>query len=95
MLRALFETFPILMGIIAVIMCSFNFGQERRKQHKIIMILGIVCSLILVVAQLSWWSSFIVVGVGVGTAFADLLWTIFNTLTMLAFVIAALPQNQK
>ena len=83
------------MGLIAVILCSFNFGQERRKQHKVIMILGIVCSLILVIAQLSWWSSFIVIGVGVGTAFADVLWTIFNTLTMLAFVIAALPQQQK
>lgn len=94
MIHSLFELLPVVMAMIAAICCARRYSSERRKHTKTVMALGVVSSVLLIVAQSSWWTSYVVMGIGQGTQFADAIWTIFNTLTMLAFIVAARSEKQ-
>lgn len=51
--------------------------------------MAVVASILMLTAQVSWsWSIFIQNNL-LGTEFANIVWTVFNTLTMLTFIYAA------
>lgn len=89
MLQTIFELIPVALAIVAAILCARRFGFERRRNTKVFMGLAVVCAVLLVIAQSSWWASYVVQGVGEGTAFADAIWTVFNTLVMISFIVTA------
>lgn len=81
------ELVPIGLAIVSVISCTRSLFRERRRVTKVTSGFGLVCSLILIVAQSSWWTSYAINGNIEGTVWANTLWTIFNTLTMTAFIV--------
>lgn len=89
MLRYLFELTPVALALVVSVVCSYRYGRERRMQNRLLMLLGMVNAVLLIVAQTSWWTSFLVQGAGMGTEFADVLWSVFNNLVMVSFLVAA------
>lgn len=86
-----FQLLPVILACIAAITCAHRFNSGRRKQDKIVMALSVTCSLLLIVAQTSWWTTFLIEGNLLGTIFADTIWTIFNSLIMVTLIIISDP----
>ena len=59
------------------------------------MALAVIASLMLIVAQTSWWASYVLQGDLDGTGFANVLWAIFNSLTMAIFILMAYRRQAK
>jgi Na+/phosphate symporter len=85
----LFELLPVALACVAAVLCARSYSRERRRDHRLTLLIGVVCSVILVIAQTSWFTSYIVLGSNEGAAFANVLWTIFNSLVMFCFIAAA------
>lgn len=85
-LRNIFELMPVGLAMVAAVTCSSSAAKTRRKREKFVFYCGTLCSCLLIIAQLSWWTSSVVQGNAIGTWFADVIWTIFNTLVMIAFI---------
>ena len=88
-MQNIFEAIPIILACYAALICAKQYINDRRKQHKRLMLLGIICALLLIIAQTSWYVTYVVQGNLLGTVFSDQIWTIFNSLTMLAFIMLA------
>lgn len=88
-IRGFFEILPIFLAMWAAIACAMSYKRERRSANKIVFAIATVCSMLLIVAQTSWWVSLIIEGTGQGTAFADRLWAAFNSLSMLSYIALA------
>jgi hypothetical protein len=86
-----FQLLPVFLACIASVTCARRFNTGRRKQDKLVMALATVCSLMLIIAQTSWWTTYIVDGNLLGTVFANTIWTIFNTLIMVTLIIVSDP----
>lgn len=93
-MRHLFELSPILLALIASVVCSLRYQRDRRKHDRAAMILATVACVTLLIAQSSWWAS-TAAGNLVGTDFSNILWTIFNNLVMLTFILIAWPRSFK
>jgi hypothetical protein len=93
-MQKIFEATPILLACYAALICAKQYFNDRRKDHKRVMLLGIICSLLLIIAQTSWYVTYVVQGNLLGTVFSDQLWTVFNSLTMLAFILLAHGGNK-
>jgi len=91
MLNYFFQIVPIILGVIAVLACSYRATKDRRRSDRIAMLLSMVASLIMIVAQTSWWVTYAIEGNLLGTVFANHLWTVFNSLVMIIFIISAQP----
>ena len=83
------EALPIVLAIYAAIICARQYVLDRRKHHRRVLLLGVLNSLILIVAQTSWYVTYVINGNLVGTWFADQLWTVFNSTTMIAYILLA------
>ncbi len=90
-LKYIFELLPVMLAFAAAISCSVRFTVERRKDYRVAMIIAAVCAILLVVAQTSWWVSYAINGNLQGTVFANTIWTIFNSLTMVTFIMVSSP----
>lgn len=88
-MQHIIESIPILLAIYAAIVCTKQYAVDRRKHHKRVLLLGVISSLLLIVAQTSWYVTYVVNGNLIGTWFADQIWTVFNSITMLAFIMLA------
>lgn len=85
-MRVTLQILPIILAVIALISCAEKLYVERRLISRITLILASICSLILIMAQVSWYVSFTIEGSLQGTWFANILWDIFNSLTMVTFI---------
>lgn len=83
------ESIPIFLAIYAAIICARQYTIDRRRNVRRVLLLGVVSALLLIVAQTSWYVTFVVHDNLIGTWFADKVWTVFNSLTMLAFILLA------
>jgi len=92
-LNYFFQLLPVILACIAAVACSMRFARDRRKHDRVAMFIAALSSVLLVIAQTSWWSSYILQGSLKGTEFANFLWTIFNTLTMVSFILIAQPRR--
>jgi hypothetical protein len=61
----------------------------------LIMFMGIIASMLLIVAQSSRYVSVIIENNLNGTIFANYIWTVFNILTMLCFIFYARTHYKK
>lgn len=89
----IFELLPVALATIAVILCGLRYSAECKRTVRIPMLMGMISGLLLIVAQTSWWSSIRVEGLPFGTAFADVIWTLFNSIVMACFIYMALPKD--
>lgn len=92
MLPHVFEFVPIIMAFITLLACGFRANNTTHHPARTLMLLGVVCSLILLITQTSWWVTHVIEGgtSGDGPAVINYLWTIFNTLVMSSFLYAAI-----
>lgn len=95
MLEYVFELVPVVLALVAAVTCASRYSRERRRSDRIVMVLGVVCSILLIFAQTSWWTSYVLQGNLVGTKIANVIWTVFNTLVMISFILASLPRRPK
>lgn len=83
----LFELFPVVLAILVLFQCNSAYLNARRSSDRFIIILVSICSGLLIIAQLSWWSASILQGKLEDTWFANQIWTVFNSITMLVFLL--------
>jgi hypothetical protein len=60
--------------------------RVRSKRRKALLLCSIIASLLLVLAQTSWWATFLINNSLQGTEFANMIWTIFNSIVPIIFV---------
>lgn len=95
MIPHIFELIPILLAIIAAFSCSYRFKYYRRTHDRIAMLISTITSLLLIIAQTSWWVSSILDGNLLGTTFANHIWVIFDSLAMICLIMYAQPWRIK
>ena len=95
MVNYFFQIVPIFLAVIASISCSIRFARDRRKQDRLAMLVAVVCSILMIVAQTSWWVTYAIEGNLLGTVFANNIWTIFNSLIMICLILIAHPWRTK
>lgn len=88
------DLLPVFLAVVAIITLSKSYNQFRRTIDRFITILASIAASIMLVAQLSWWSSHIFEQRLVDLSFANYLWTVFNTLTMIVFILFARKRTQ-
>lgn len=59
------------------------------------MFMSTIAALLLIVAQTSWWVSYMIEGNLLGTNFANNIWAIFNSLSMICLIMYAAPWRLK
>lgn len=91
LLQHIFELIPVLLAVIAAGSCATSYHRDRRKHTRTAMLLAIVASVLLIVAQASWWTTRLYTHSLQGTEFANAIWTIFNSLTMVVYILMASP----
>lgn len=86
---------PVILAIIATVFISNSYSKVRRKSDFIVKVLMLIACILLIVAQTSWWQSAMIEKNMDGTAFANMLWLIFNVLVMIIFIIDSSPRRPK
>ena len=94
MLRYVFELLPIALAIPAIVLCARKYHIARRNTDRIVSGLAVLCALLLILAQSSWWASYTLHGDLQGTWLANQVWTIFNCLTMAVFITIGWPRKR-
>lgn len=87
MLRAFLELTPIILAVIAILITSKNYKLNLNKGMGIVPLLSIVCALLLVFAQSSWYVLAVVMNSLEDTIISNIVWTIFNILTMVLLIV--------
>ena len=95
MLLHFFQLLPIILAVIAGVSCSIRFARDRRKHDRWAMVLAVISSVLLIVAQTSWWATYVLDGNLLGTVFANNVWTVFNSLVMICLIMMAHPWRIK
>lgn len=83
------QALPVVLAVIAAVKCAIHYTSIRRAQDRRVVGLAIISSLLLVIAQTSWFVSSVIQHDLEGTWFAAWIWNIFNTLTMAIFILLA------
>lgn len=89
------EFIPIILACVAIITCSSRYIHERRKFMKFSLFLATIASMLLIIAQTSWWDSAINQDDLLGTVFANYVWLLFNTLTTMIFIAISFPTKSR
>lgn len=90
----LLEGIPIIVAFVAIFVCALRLKYEGRVDFKTVMMLCMVDAALMLTAQTSWWKTRFA-GNLQGEMWADQIWTVFNTLTMVIFILVAIPRKRK
>jgi phosphatidylserine synthase len=71
MFQYAFQGIPLVLALVAILACVFRYRSEDRTVVRLQMVLHIVAAVLLVVAQSSWWRSYLIEGSLLGTVFAN------------------------
>jgi len=94
-LHYFFQLLPVMLAIVAAIVCSVRFTRDRRRHDKLTMLLATVSSVLLIIAQTSWWTTYLISNSLQGTVFANTLWTVFNSTSMVTLILISQPWRLK
>lgn len=92
--KAIFEAIPVALAFIALVMCLHTLHKPRRRNDRFVLSISAVASLLMLVAQSSWWATSVLGAASDGQWWANALWTIFNTLVMVVFIINAMGHHR-
>ena len=92
--ESIFWFLPILLACISVIVCSMEFTRTNNFKTKFLLFLSIIASMLLILAQTSWWSTFSINHSAQVTNFEQSAWLMFNTITPIVFVGYALLKRK-
>jgi len=88
----LIQGIPIILAFCAIVVCGYRLRFEKRNDFRLVMVLCLVDAGLLLLAQTSWWQSHWR-GDHLGEAWANEIWTVYNGLTMITFVLVGLPRR--
>lgn len=94
-MRTFFELLPVALAIVAIILSGVMYNRARRKADKVRNILSIICAVLLIIAQTSWYTTAVVMNKLEDTWIANVIWTVFNILTMLTIIVNSIPRKPK
>jgi hypothetical protein len=86
--RIFFEALPIVLAVLAIFVCMTQALNTRRSHDRLVYLLMVLCAALMVAAQSSWTYTMLK-GDLLGTDASNILWSVFNSLTMATFVLAA------
>lgn len=86
MFHYVFEALPVLLAIFAAVSCSKRYAQARRYRDRIGLVGAVFASILLTIAQTSWWVASLIEKRLEDTVFTNYVWTVFNTIVMLIFI---------
>ena len=95
MFQYLFEALPVLLAIFAAVFCSRKYTQARRHRDRLGLIGAVIASILLTIAQTSWWVAALIEKRLEDAIFANYVWTVFNTIVMLVFINMGAPRKPK
>ncbi len=93
-IESFFRLVPIFLAVIAAILCARRFYSDRRKHDRMVMTLSVMCSIMLILAQTSWWSSSILEGSLKGAWFTNIIWNIYDALVAITFIVLSHRPNK-
>lgn len=88
-LKAVFEAIPVSLAFIALVMCLHSLHKPRRANDRFVLAVSALASALMLIAQSSWWATSVLGDATQGQWWANVIWTIFNTLTMVTFIAHA------
>lgn len=83
--RFLFEMLPLLLAFLAI---PYILGCVEKGYSKISAALAILACILLIINQTGWLQS-LILQVAFPVWWVDMLWTVFNAVVVLAFIIQA------
>lgn len=88
--RILLEAVPVLLAVVAIFTCGHRIITipPRRANDRLVFVGMLLCAVLLIVAQSSWTYT-LLQGDLLGTDTANIVWSLFNTITMAVFVLAS------
>lgn len=89
----LLEFLPIALAVLGIVLTAIRMKNLRRKTDIVVSVLSVIGSMLLIVAQTSWWEAAVIQGKLEDTWFANQIWLIFNTVMMLIIVISNYPRR--
>ena len=97
MTRFWFELAPVFLAFGAAALCAVRASIEAGRLRWFFTLATVSCVL-LILAQTSWWSVLVFelkeVAPYVDDDIANMVWTLFNTLTMIAFIVSAYDRRK-
>ena len=95
MFQHVFEAFPVLLAIFAAVFCSRKYAHEQCHRDRFGLIGAVIASILLTIAQTSWWVASLEEKRLEDTIFANYVWTVFNTIVMLVFINMGVSRKLK
>jgi len=95
--RFWFELAPVFLAVIASVLCAVRASSEVGRLRWFFT-LATIASVLLILAQTSWWSVLVFqlqsVMPYIDDDIANMVWTIFNTTVMIAFMVSAFDKSK-
>ena len=89
----LFELSPVIMAIVAIVASGRAYQYARPGRDRVIVLMSIVASALLIMAQTALFISTFVTNKP-ETTFSYLTWAVFNNLTMLMILLYVVPRSK-
>lgn len=93
LIKTVLGILPIVLAMIAIILAGLCYEHARRKTDKVRLILSCVCSILLILAQSSWFFTAVLAEDYQKTTITDAIWTVFNGLVMILIIITVFPRK--
>lgn len=90
----LLEGVPIILAVLAIFACALRLKFDRRSDFQTVMVMCMFAATLMLTAQTSWWQTRFSGSVD-GELWANQIWTVFNSLTMVIFILVAIPRKRK
>lgn len=88
------DMIPLIVGCVALVVSVHAYPKIRRKIDRIWVIIAVINTIIMMVAQMSWFVAAHLLGNLQDTSFANYLWTVFNTISMVLVLLFVLTRNR-
>ena len=81
-MRYVLESLPMMLAILVFMASILRFGIATTYEGRIALVWTGVNAALLMLAQASWWKSYLIDSDLIGTDWSNHLWTVFNTSVM-------------
>lgn len=88
-MKLLFEGIPVFLALFAILFCAKKAAIASDMRETRINLLKMLAAVIMIVAQLHWTWTYLIQGHPLSTGWVDSLWTVFNALVMIIFILSA------
>ena len=84
-----------ILAMFTIVILAKEAILEKCRLRMFMILFALYCSILLLIAQTSWLHSYVILGDLLGTAVANLIWTIFNVSVLCFFLFFARAKHDK